>query len=193
MLKHSTEIWKDIKDFEGHYQVSNLGRLRSIRTSQGTYRERLKKTFISNQGYEQVNLFKNNKSYTLIVHRIIAEAFIPNTMNKETVNHIDGNKLNNNISNLEWNTYSENHLHAFNTGLKDVEKCRKRMIGTKFNSKSKYHNVSFDKSRNKWIGGIKVNKKIIGQKRFDTEKEAALYVNHLIDTHGLDRPKNVVV
>ena len=64
MLNQSTETWKDVIDFEGHYQVSNLGRLRSIRTSQGTYRERLKKTFISNQGYEQVNLFKNNKSYT---------------------------------------------------------------------------------------------------------------------------------
>ena len=193
MLNHTTEIWKDIKDFEGHYQVSSLGRIRSIRTSQATYRERIKKTSISNAGYEQVNLFKNNESFTKMVHRLVAESFITNPLNKKTVNHINGIKTDNASTNLEWNTHSENLIHASNTGLIDKIKCRDRMIGTKYNSKSKYHNVSYDSNRQKWIGSIKVNKKTIGQKRFDTEEEAALYINHLIDLHGLNRPKNVVV
>lgn len=193
MLNHTTEIWKDIKDFEGNYQVSNLGRIRSIRTSQGTYRERIKKTSISNAGYEQVNLFKNNESFTKMVHRLVAESFITNPLNKKTVNHINGIKTDNTSTNLEWNTHSENLIHASNTGLIDKIKCRDRMIGTKYNSKSKYHNVSYDSNRQKWIGSIKVNKKTIGQKRFATEEEAALYVNQLIDLHGLNRPKNVVV
>ena len=193
MLNHTTEIWKDIKDFEGNYQVSNLGRIRSIRTSQGTYRERIKKTSISNAGYEQVNLFKNNESFTKMVHRLVAESFITNPLNKRTVNHINGIKTDNTSTNLEWNTHSENLIHASNTGLIDKIKCRDRMIGTKYNSKSKYHNVSYDSNRQKWIGSIKVNKKTKGQKRFDTEEEAALYINHLIDLYGLNRPKNVIV
>lgn len=191
MLNNNVENWRDLVGFEGNYEVSDLGRVRSIKTSQGTKRERLKK-FSERSGYLYVNLWKENKPYNEAVHRAVAKAFLPNP--KATVNHIDGDKHNNRLSNLEWATHSENHKHAFRIGLKSKETCRALKLGTKSpNAKSKYHNVSYDSTRNKWVGSIKMNKKVHGNKRFDTEIEAAVYVNYLLDLHGLtDRPRNIV-
>lgn len=188
------EEWREVRDFENHYEVSNLGRLRSIITSQGTYRKRMKKPSLDRNGYENTKLYKNNIAYCKLIHRLVAEAFIPNPEHKLTVNHIDGIKSNNHVNNLEWNTYSENHIHAFNIGLKSREACKQRMLGTKSkDSKSKYHNVSYDNTRKKWIASIKINKKTTGNKRFDNEEEAALHVNYLLDKHGLtDRPRNII-
>ena len=125
------EIWKDIPNYEGYYQVSNLGRIKSIKRKvkyQNSFRnvkEKIKGTFIGKQGYERVELSKNkiNKKYN--VHRIVANVFIPNPLNKETVNHINGIKTDNRVENLEWATKSENILHAYKTGLsKNSEKQR---------------------------------------------------------------------
>ena len=194
MLNNNVEIWKPVKGYETYYQVSNLGNIRSIKSPQGNYRERPKKSFIGNSGYPTVDLWKNNKGTKHSVHRLVCIAFLDNPDNKPTVNHIDGNKENNEISNLEWNTYSENHIHAFDTGLKSREDCKQRMLGTKSkNSKSNYHNVSYDNSRSKWIGSIKIDRKTVGNKRFDNEVDAAKYVNHLLDLYGItDRPRNIV-
>lgn len=81
-----------------------------------TGKKRLLKQDI-NQGYKRVVLTKNKKTYRKKVHRLVAETFIPNPENKPCVNHIDGNKLNNNVNNIEWCTYSENSKHAFKIGL----------------------------------------------------------------------------
>lgn len=69
------------------------------------------------KGYEIVDLYKNGKRKTVRVHRLVAEAFIPNNDNKPEVNHIDGNKHNNNVDNLEWVTKKENCRHAWNNNL----------------------------------------------------------------------------
>ena len=92
------EIWKDIKDYEGHYQVSNCGRVKSIKFG----KERILKPKKDKYGYLHVNLYKNNIKKTYKVHRLVAEAFIDNTDNLTEVNHRDENKLNNNVDNLEW-------------------------------------------------------------------------------------------
>lgn len=110
------EYWRDIIGYEGKYQVSNLGNVRSI----NYHREHITKplAFILDQdGYKQVKLCKDKKVYFKRVHRLVAEMFIPNPYNKEQVNHIDGNKGNNSILNLEWATPKENMQHAFKTGL----------------------------------------------------------------------------
>ena len=121
------EIWKDIKGYEGLYQVSNLGRIKSLskfvnnnpKSSKFGYytKERILKTSKSNNGYLIVHLFKNSKQYTIYIHRLVAITFIPNSNNLLQVDHIDGNKQNNRIDNLEWVTPKENINRAWRKGL----------------------------------------------------------------------------
>lgn len=117
------EIYKSIKGYEGLYEVSNLGNVKSLKKVRGRALsgERLLKPHIVN-GYVMVTLCKDSKPFNASVHRLIAEAFIPNPENKETINHIDGNKQNNSIDNLEWATQRENNIHAYRTGLHDPKK-----------------------------------------------------------------------
>lgn len=112
------EIWKDIKDYEGIYQVSNLGRVKSVDRLDGSnhrLKGKIKSTSIRPNGYENVILFKNSKRKGHSVHRLVAQAFISNTDNKPEVNHIDENKTNNQASNLEWVTAKENMNHGTRT------------------------------------------------------------------------------
>ena len=110
------EIWKDIKGYEGLYQVSNLGRVKSF-NYMNTGKEKIKtptlqkKYTMKQGGYLQTTLYKNNKSKTVLVHRLVAEAFIPNPDNLPQVNHKDYNKTNNCVENLEWCSakYNSNH------------------------------------------------------------------------------------
>lgn len=113
------EIWKDIAGYEGKYQVSNLGRVRSLQyhNTKGIRRIGYLKTAVDNKGYLRCALSKNNKLTTFKVHRLVASAFISNEENLPQINHKDGNKLNNHVKNLEWCNNSQNQLHAYATGL----------------------------------------------------------------------------
>lgn len=108
------EKWHDVVGYEGFYQVSYLGRVKSF--YQNGIRI-LKPVYANNPGYYVVNLTKNGVSKTHYVHILVAKAFIPNPENKSYVNHIDGNKLNNFVENLEWATPHENSQHAWRIGL----------------------------------------------------------------------------
>lgn len=122
------EIWKDIKNFEGLYQVSNTGNIRSldaminckgaIGIDEHLRRGKILKKYVGTTGYYTINLSKHSKIKVSRVHRLVAQAFIPNPNNYPCVNHIDGNKLNNNVSNLEWCTYAHNNQEAYRIGLK---------------------------------------------------------------------------
>lgn len=120
ILFMENEIWKDIKGFEGLYAVSNLGRVKSYAKWKGAFwkEEHIMSQKISRRGYCCVSLSKENKKRDAGVHRLVAENFIDNPLNKPQVNHKDTNKNNNNVSNLEWNTSHENLIHAYANGLK---------------------------------------------------------------------------
>lgn len=108
----SEEVWKDVIGYEGYYQISNLGNVKGLK------RNKIKSPTLNSWGYQVVSLTKpNTKLKNVLVHRLVAMAFINNLENKEQVNHIDGNKTNNCVYNLEWCNQSENMQHAFKLGL----------------------------------------------------------------------------
>jgi len=119
------EVWKDIIGFENFYSVSSIGRVKSLSREvfhiKGNLnlKEKILKQGLSSNGYLSVSFTMCSKQKTFNIHRLVAKIFIKNELNKKDVNHIDGNKFNNNVSNLEWSTRSENLIHAYLIGLKE--------------------------------------------------------------------------
>lgn len=114
------EVWKDVKNYEGTYQVSNLGRVKSLSRIDFSGRQRgevILRLKNPRKRYPYVILYKYGKSKTYYVHRLVASHFIENIRNKPEVNHIDGNKENNCVDNLEWVDRKENSIHAYRNGL----------------------------------------------------------------------------
>ena len=131
------EIWKPVNNFEGFYEVSNYGRVRSIervvehrRYGKMLVNAKLLKPWDNMHGYCNVNLIKDGERKVCKVHRLVAEAFIPNPENKYAINHKDGDKKNNHYLNLEWCTKSENELHKcrvlgrYGGGPRRKERCK---------------------------------------------------------------------
>ncbi len=188
MLNLNNEIWKPIKGFEKIYFVSNLGR---VRNSQ----DKVMKTYTNNSGYFCIKLTVEKKATAFLVHRLVAINFIDNYDELPEVNHIDEDKSNNALSNLEWCSSSYNKQHSIATGRYDKLYTTKNTLGKKHKKtcKSKYHNVTWDKNRERWQASVRHEKKTWHQKRFKSEKDAALHVNWIIDELDLiDRPKNVI-
>lgn len=100
------EIWKDIEEYEGIYQVSSLGRVKRVTTG------RILKSGKNRGGYLYINLCKQGVVSNKRIHRLVAQAFIPNPENKSDINHIDEDKTNNTVTNLEWTTRKENLNHG---------------------------------------------------------------------------------
>ena len=113
------EVWKDIEGYEGLYEVSNLGRVKSlprIVKNRYGYRTTPEKILAPLVSVYQTVALNNCGTKISSIHRIVAKTFIPNPLNKSCVNHIDCNPLNNNVSNLEWVTYLENQMHSRRLG-----------------------------------------------------------------------------
>ena len=146
--KH-VEMWWPVKGFD-NYQVSTKGRIRNVITA------RILKIFINGRGYYHVTLFKNGTMKTLRVHRLIAMAFIPTEDNREYVDHIDHNSLNNNLINLRWASNSENLMNQ----------------GKKSNNTSGITGVHFVETSGKWIAQICLNRKKVYLGCFHTMEKA---------------------
>ena len=100
----SLEVWKDIEGFDGKYQISTWGRVRSVNG--------IMKPYENHKGYLKIGLFKDGKNHKKRISRLVAMAFIPNPDNKQQVDHIDGNRQNNSITNLRWASNKENQRNA---------------------------------------------------------------------------------
>ena len=141
----SNEIWKPIKNYEKYYLVSNYGRIKALErdkkcnTGYMKTKERIMKPNCCNTEYERVGLVDDNhiRKYYLI-HRLVAEAFIPNENNFTEVNHIDGDKHNNKSENLEWCNRSYNLKHAYENGLRPTIK---QLCGEIENLKEEIKNI----------------------------------------------------
>lgn len=122
------EEWRPIKGYEGIYEVSNLSRVKSLarKGNNRTLKDRIMRQYVGKTGYKQIRLCKNNETKLCRVHILIARAFVENPCNYPIINHIDGNKCNNNISNLEWCSFSHNARHAYDTGLKKMKEVAQK-------------------------------------------------------------------
>lgn len=100
------EIWKDIEGYEGLYQVSNIGRIKSFHHN----KEHIIKSW-NNKGYRVVSLHKHKEHKKQLIHQLVAKAFIPNPNNYSCINHLDRNRANNTVSNLEWTTHHLNNSY----------------------------------------------------------------------------------
>lgn len=175
------EQWKDIKGFEEYYQVSNLGRVRSkdrvlihnINKKPYTVKGRILKAHYYDKPYNRyykVALSVDGVTYSKSVHRLVAEAFLDNPHNKPIVNHIDGNTLNNEVSNLEYVTAKENTQHAIATGLltyKSGSQSHRAILNEDIvrEIKIKLNNGDTQASIVRWLEttyGIKVSRGLIG-------------------------------
>ena len=142
--EYEDEEWKDVSGYEGFYKVSNLGNIKSVdrkierSTSVMELKGKAMSRYIGNTGYPMVSLCINGESKRYSVHRIVAKAFLSNPLNKAYVNHIDGNKQNSNLENLEWSTPTENSIHAHEHGLANVGKGEKHRSAKLTVDKVKY-------------------------------------------------------
>lgn len=139
------EIWKDVNVYEGAYQISNLGNIKSL--PRKNTKGKILKPAKNNRGYLRVGLCYKGKVRYDSVHRLVAETFIPNPKKLPEVNHIDGDKLNNKVENLEWVTKGENQSHAYKTGLRKTTQrqrgsSRKNIEIARMNRKLKTNNSS---------------------------------------------------
>jgi len=176
------EIWKDCKHYEGLYQVSNYGRVKSLERDVptkkgGTYHvnEKFLAHKVHNRGYLFVELWKHNKPHKEYVHRLVAMAFIPNPNNYPTVNHKDEDKQNNYVDNLEWMTYQDNNNYGSHN---ERAANTHRLKGTYENARKRW--IESNPARvNPKIGAKNpTSKKVICDgKLFDCIKDCANYFN----------------
>lgn len=190
-----TEIWKPVVGYLGFYEISNLGRVKSLKDNLGRDRELILKPQKRKDGYFTIELKRSTK----FLHRIVAEAFIPNPENKPQVNHKDSNRENNQTGNLEWVTASENILHGYKYG--NIKPTRHR-LGAQ-TGEGEFRQIYLDQRRNRWVASVeylnekgkKVGRKTFSIKKYGSETAkllAANSVNEMLDSiEDVVRPRNI--
>jgi hypothetical protein len=151
MIELNIEVWRYIDDYD-KYAVSSFGNIKNVKTG------KIMKQSVNTNGYYNLTLWKNKKQFCARTHRLVALAFMDNPLNKPCVDHIDGNKLNNNVKNFRWATKQENNR---NQKLTD-----KNTSGVK--------GVYYDKSRSKWCARYSLNNKTVSLGRYNTLEEAKI-------------------
>lgn len=143
------QIWKNINGYQGLYQVSNIGRIKTT-TNHYWHRQIIRKPKI--RKYAEIPLVLNGKTKWFMVHRLVAQAFIPNPQNKPQINHKDGNKLNNSVDNLQWCTESENQIHKlYVLDYYDSDNFHKQYKKSSNSLKHYYKNNEHYSKNTKWM------------------------------------------
>lgn len=173
------EQWKPVVGFEGLYEISSLGRVKSLNRKAKiwggnirTVNERILKPGLGSHGYLTVNLSRNGKFKVCTIHRLVARAFLKEFSEELEADHIDGDRMDNSSENLRMVTPSQNHK-----GFR--KQCE--------SNTSHYRGVCFDKSRGKWISSIKPNGKHIFLGRFEREISAAVAYNIAAEKYGYQK------
>lgn len=148
------EIWKDIDGYENKYEISTFGRVKSVKNNL------IMKPMIARNGYLIACLWKNNKQSKVCIHRLVAQAFIPNPNNYPEINHIDENKENNNVENLEWCT------HVYNLNYGNVKKKIGKANKNKITTDETRQKLREDSSRKRWINNG-INEKFVRIEQLD--------------------------
>ena len=163
------EIWKPIKDFEGSYEISNLGNVKSLgrycycksKEKPNLFKGKILKQRFDKYGYLIVNLKKNQKSHIRKVHRLVAIAYIDNKNNYTNINHKDGIKTNNNVNNLEWCTVKENTQHRTRTLLTKPKLTKEQVLDIIKNCKPAKNQINKDKSITHFANKYNVDRRTI--------------------------------
>ena len=161
----ATEIWRDIEGYDGKYQVSNLGRVKSFKRKT----PHILKPNVVRCGYLVVALYCDKKIYYTSVHRLVAETFISNPFNKPQVNHINGDKSDNRVDNLEWCTAAENIHHAYALGLRSERNPRAKLTDEQ---------VAFVRENPDGLNGVKLAVKFgVGKTTISAIQRGEVYKN----------------
>lgn len=179
----NSEIWKPILEFPG-YEVSDAGEVRNAKNRQHLSQYKMPNGYM----VASFSIDRTSSPAKRLVHRLVAEAFLPNPENKRTVNHIDGVKSNNCRVNLEWATYKENLDHAKAIGLAayNFPTRGRKLPGRSENPKqSKFLGVCWVESRQRWVAKLVFEGRVFGQKRFTEEEDAARYRDELVKVNRL--------
>lgn len=159
-----------LNGYEGLYKINKQGDVYIMKKPRK--KEGIKKVSIDKDEYRQVNLYKQGKPTTYKIHRLVALTFIPNPNNYPVINHIDGNKQNNRVDNLEWCTRSENDLHAFRLGLRKPIPIEKKARGERTRTaKLKEHEVIYIKQHKDIDTSILMKKFNVSRTAIDHIKE----------------------
>jgi len=154
-------MWKDVVGFEGLYKVSDKGEVYGVK------RDKVLKPKINKNGYKELGLYIKGKAHFKYIHRLVAEAFLENKDNLREVNHIDSNKKNNSLENLEWCSSSQNSVHYHQTTGK--------------------RGIYFNKASKKWMARIKIDNITTYIGLFKTEEEAyKAYYDTYLEFYGVE-------
>lgn len=195
--KYAASVARDAGRDDGGYSFTNWSNWRSYSSSIYVHKSGLF-VWLKVRSIEVTYGNSHTQGYLTIdhnirlAHRVVGFVWKENKENLPILNHIDGNKENNCVDNLEWCSTSHNILHARKSGLNPYNKpTQGQKIGGQRKGASKYFGVLFEKGRQKWVAQVRHDNVLYGRRRFETEEEAAQHYNNVCDLHGiLEKPRN---
>lgn len=167
-MRKNEEVWKDVVGYEGLYQVSNLGnvkRIMFINNKIAKPKETIMSLYTNKEKRKYVCLYKNDKRKNVLVHRLVAQAFILNINNYPEINHIDGNPSNNNVENLEWCNKSQNLKHAYINNLSKLKAYNESKMKKIIRNDDKIYSNSYEAAKDMGVSVFSIRDNLKGRSK----------------------------